>query len=204
MAQFVDSVVHWVGNLGYLGIFVMMLIESTFVPFPSELAMIPAGYLASTWEMNLVLAFFFGTLWAVSWASINYAMGYYLWEPIIKSLIHKYGKYIFLSEEHFKVSEKYFQKHGSITTFIWRLIPGLRHLISIPAGIFKMNIPKFLFYTTLWSGLWNIVLLALGYVAGENKALIEEYSKEITIWVILFCIIVGGIYFLKNKNPEKV
>ncbi|NUJ97620.1 DedA family protein [Candidatus Gracilibacteria bacterium] len=204
MAQFVDSVVHWVGSLGYIGIYIMMTIESSFIPFPSEVAMIPAGYLASTGEMNFFLALFVGTLGALSGASINYVLGYYLGGPIIESLIHKYGKYIFLSEHHFIESEKYFQKHGSITTFLGRFIPAVRQLISLPAGIFKMKLLPFILFTALGAGIWNGILMTLGYVAGENKALIAEYSKEITIGVILFCIIVGVIYFLKNRNSKKV
>lgn len=199
----VDSVVHAVGSLGYIGIYIMMTIESSFIPFPSEIAMIPAGYLASTGEMSFIIAFLAGTLGAITGSTINYVLGWKLGGPIIQGLIHKYWKYILLREDHYRQSELYFQKHWSITTFLWRFIPAIRQLISLPAGTFRMNFSKFCFYTALWAGIWNLVLLTLGYVAWENKDLIEKYSSEILAITLLFVIIVWWIYYLKNKRCQK-
>lgn len=201
--NFVDSVVHAVGSLGYTGIFIMMTIESSFIPFPSEVAMIPAGYLASTGEMNFIIAFIAWTLGALTGSIINYVLWLKLGGPIIQGLIHRFGKYILLKEDHYHQAEVYFQKHWSITTFLWRFIPAIRQLISLPAWVFHMNFAKFCFYTALWAGIWNLILMSLGYVAGENKDLIEKYSNEILAITLLFVIIVWWTYYLKNKRCQK-
>ncbi len=203
MNELVNFVVNLVWDMGYIGIYFMMTIESSFIPFPSEVAMIPAWYLASLWQMNFIIAFVAWTLWAMTGSVINYVLWYYLWWPIIKTLVHKYGKYIFLKEDHYLQAEKYFQKHGSVTTFLGRFIPAVRQLISIPAGIFKMNIIKFLIYTFVWAWTWNLVLMWIGYVAWENKDLIEKYSKETLIWVILFVIIIWIWYYFNHKRKNK-
>jgi len=143
----VTYIVDTVSSLGYIGIFIMMTIESSFIPFPSEVAMIPAGYLASQGTMNFIIAFIAGTLGALSGASINYILGKHFGAKIIKGMVHRYGKYIFVSEKHYLQSEVFFQKHGGITMFNGRFIPAVRQLISIPAGIFHMNYTKFTLYT---------------------------------------------------------
>nr|MDD3719742.1 DedA family protein [Candidatus Gracilibacteria bacterium] len=200
MNELVNFIVNLVGNMGYIGIFIMMTIESSFIPFPSEVAMIPAGYLVSLGKMNFLVAFLAGTFGAITGSTINYVLGSKLGGPIIKILIHKYGKYIFLKEEHFIQAEIYFKNHGSITTLLGRFIPAVRQLISLPAGIFKMNYFKFIFYTGLGAGIWNFVLMIIGYIAGENKILIEKYSKELLIIVIILVIIIGIIYYNINKK----
>jgi membrane protein DedA with SNARE-associated domain len=202
MHELVDFIVNLVWNMWYVGIYLMMTIESSFIPFPSEVAMIPAWYLASLWQMNFIIAFVAWTMWAMTGSVINYVLWYYLWWPIIKTLVHKYWKYIFLKEDHYLQAEKYFQKHGSVTTFLGRFIPAVRQLISIPAGIFKMNIVKFLLYTFVWAGTWNLVLMWIGYVAWENKDLIEKYSKELLFLILTFVVIVGIVYYLINKRKK--
>lgn len=184
----------------YIGIFIMMTIESSFIPFPSEVAMIPAGYLSAIGQMNFIIAFLAGTFWALAGSTINYILWFYLGGPTIKKLVHKYGKYIFLNEEHYTKSETYFQKHGSITTFVGRFIPAVRQLISLPAGIFKMNLAKFLLYTSIWAGVWNLILMTIWYIAGENKELIQEYSKEALIGTLLFVGIIIFVYIWKHKK----
>jgi len=178
MHHIVDIILGLVEWMGYTGIFIMMMIESSFIPFPSEVAMLPAGYLASLGRMSLVLAFAAGTLWALVWASINYFGGRYLGKPVIKSLVHKYGKYILLNEKHYKKSEKYFESHGAITTLVGRFIPAIRQLISIPAGIFNMPYPKFLLFTAIGAGTWNAILLGIGYIAGKNDELVKKLLSE--------------------------
>lgn len=181
----------------------MMTIESSFFPFPSEVAMIPAGYLASIWEMQFSIALFFGILWALLGASINYYLGMRLWGPIIHTLIQKYGKYIFLTDKHYTQAETYFQKHGAITTLLGRFIPAIRQLISIPAGVFKMNFAKFLFYTWLGAGIWNLILMLIGYIAGENSGLIQQYSKESIIALAIFIAITTTLYILIQRRWNK-
>lgn len=193
-------VVEKVWDWGYTGIYLMMTIESSFIPFPSEVAMIPAWYLASLWQMNIYLAFLAWTLWALTGAIINYFIWIKLWWPVIKAIIHKYGKYIFLSSDHYDKAEIFFQKHGSITTFNGRFIPAVRQLISIPAWVFKMNFIKFIIYTWVWAWIWNIILLTIWYIAWENKELISEYSKEAVIGTIILIILVSIIYYFTNKH----
>ncbi len=185
----------------YTGIFIMMMIESSFVPFPSEIAMIPAWYLSALWEMNLVYAFFAGTWWALVWASVNYILGWKLWWPIVRMLIKRYGSYIFLSVEHYEYSEKYFQKHGSITTLAWRFIPAVRQLISIPAWIFCMNYGKFLLFTFIGAGLWNAILLSIWYLAGKNDELIHQLLSQtfVVILIVLIVSIWGYIFYKKHQ-----
>mgnify|MGYP005986412225 FL=1 len=199
MHEIIDYIVTIVWDLGYTGIFIMMTLESSFFPFPSEVAMLPAGYLSATWEMNFALAMFFWTLWALVWASINYFLGYKLWGPIIKSLIHKYWKYFLIKDEHYQKTEVYFLKHGVITTFLARFITVIRQLISLPAGVFKMNIWKFLFYTGLWAWLWNLILMIIWYLVWNNQELLAQYTKQLLIGWIIFVIFIALGYILKNK-----
>lgn len=202
-AELASFVVEKVDQFGYVGIFAMMTIESSFIPFPSEVAMIPAGVLASEGKMSFLLAFLSGTLWALFGASINYFLGKKLGSPIIKGLISKFGKYMFLSLRHYEQAETFFQKHGSVTTFNGRFIPAVRQLISIPAWVFHMNIPKFLFFTGLWAGIWNMILLGIWYVAWENKELIAEYSHEAILGTFGLIIIVSIAYYFIDKYSLK-
>lgn len=204
MHHIVDIVLSLVEWMWYTGIFIMMMIESSFIPFPSEVAMLPAGYLASLGRMSLVGAFLAGTLWAMAWASINYFLWRHLGKPVVKKLIHDYGKYILLSEKHYKHSEKYFQKHGSITTLVGRFIPAVRQLISIPAGIFRMNFGRFLFYTTLWAGTWNAILLAVWYIAWKNDALVKKLLSEalLIVILILWIIVIGYVKYVKSQKKK--
>lgn len=202
-AELATFIVEKVDQFGYAWIFAMMTIESSFIPFPSEVAMIPAWYLSSTWEMNIILAFLAWTLWALFGASINYFLWKKLGSPIIKGLIIKFGKYMFLSLKHYEQAENFFQKHWSVTTFNGRFIPAVRQLISLPAWVFHMNIPKFLFFTGLWAGIWNMILLAIWYVAWENKELIAEYSHEAILGTFWLIIIVSIAYYFIDKYSLK-
>lgn len=203
MHELINFIVSLVWELGYFGIFAMMTLESSFIPFPSEIAMIPAGYLASQWEMNFVLAFAAGTWGALFGASINYLLWYKLGTPIVKALISRFGKYIFVKPSHYSLAENYFAKHGAITTLLARFIPAVRQLISLPAGTFHMNIPKFLFYTGLGAGTWNLILMTIGYIAGENKELISQYSTQAIIATLVFIIVVWIAYYLTHKYFDK-
>ncbi len=204
MHSIVDIILGLVEGMWYLGIYIMMVIESSFIPFPSELAMVPAGYLVSLGRMSIYGAFIVGTLGAMTWASINYFWGKYLGKPAVEKLIKKYGKYILLSQKHYKHSERYFQSHGSITTLLGRFIPAVRQLISIPAGIFQMNYIKFLLYTTLWAGIWNMILLTIGYIAGKNDALIKKLLSEtlLIVLIILWIIVVGYVRYVKSQAKK--
>lgn len=193
-------IVEKVWDFWYAWIFIMMTIESSFIPFPSEVAMIPAGYLSSLGQMNIYLAFLAWTLWALCGSIINYFLWKKLGWPVIRTIVHKYGKYIFLNANHYDQAEIFFQKHWSITTFNGRFIPAVRQLISIPAWVFNMNFTKFIIYTWVWAWIWNIVLLTIWYIAWENKELISEYSREALIWTIILIILVSIIYYFTNKH----
>jgi membrane protein DedA with SNARE-associated domain len=198
----IENIVRIVWDQGYLGIFLMMVLESSFFPFPSEVAMIPAGYLISAWEMTFTESFIAWTLWALTGSSINYFLGYFLWEKAIKYLITKYWKYLFVSLEHYEKAENYFKKHWSITTFIGRLITVVRQYISLPAWVFKMNFTRFIVYTALWAGIWNIILITIWYIAWENIELIGKYNKEATIWLIVVIVLIVWIYIFIQKKKK--
>jgi len=203
MHELAMYIVNIAENLWYLWIFIMMVVESSFIPFPSELAMIPAWYLASIWKMDFWLALFIGTFWAIIWATINYIIAFKLWEKVILKLIKKYWKYFFIKEEHYKKSEDFFIKHWSITIFLARFIPAVRQLISLPAWAFQMNYRKFFIYTWIWAGIWNLILMTIGYIAGENQELIKQYSNQALIWILIFSLVIITIYLLKNKKTTQ-
>ncbi|MCD5380884.1 DedA family protein [Candidatus Gracilibacteria bacterium] len=202
MHQIIDMIKEFLGQIGYTEIFIMMVLESSFFPFPSEVAMIPAGYLSSTGKLSFGLALLVGTFGALVGATINYLLGYYLGGKIIKSLIHKYGKYFFITDAHYEKTEVYFQKHGVVTTFLARFITVVRQLISLPAGVFKMNFAKFFFYTGLGAGLWNLALMTIGYIAGENSELIAKHSKSLLIGGVLLILLLGTLYFYYQKYKD--
>jgi membrane protein DedA with SNARE-associated domain len=205
MHEIITAIVNFASDLWYTGIFIMMVIESSFFPFPSEVAMIPAWYLASIWKMDFSIALLVWTFWAIVWATINYILWYYLWSKMVHKLVSKYWKYILITTNHYDITEKYFESHWSITTFLARFITVVRQLISIPAWVFKMNFAKFFFYTWLWAWIWNLLLMLIWFIAWENKELIQQYSYEILIATIFFIIITANIYYyLHLKRNEKI
>jgi len=200
MHYIIELIKNFLWEIGYTEIFIMMVLESSFFPFPSEVAMIPAWYLASTWDLNFSLALLVWTFWALIWATINYSLGYFLWRKIIKKLIKNYWKYFLIKEKHYDRSEKYFQNHWSITTFLARFITVIRQLISLPAWVFKMNFTKFFFYTGLWALLWNLALMTIWYIAWENKEIIDKYLLELLLWWIFIIIIFWFSYYYIRKK----
>ena len=198
MHEIVDIIVNFAREFGYLGIFIMMFLESTFFPFPSEVAMIPAGYLASQGEMNLVLAIVIGTAGSLMGALFNY----YLARKFGRVGVLKFGKYFFFTEEKLQKMEKFFVDHGSFSTFVARLIPGVRQLVSLPAGLSKMNLGKFALHTTLGAGLWVIVLALLGYIIGGNEALIKAYLHQIVLGTLFLIVLASVIYVYRYKRAK--
>ena len=188
----VDLIFDW----GYIGIVIMMAIESSFIPFPSELVLVPAGYLAAQGQMNI--AAIMGS--ALAGSLIGAFVNYYLAFTLGRKFLIKFGKYFFIKEETLLKMENYFEKHGHISTFTGRLIPGIRQLISIPAGIAKMNLVEFSLYTTLGAGIWALVLTLLGYFIGTNEALIQQYLREITILVVVLLVIMVSVYYRYQKR----
>ena len=151
-------------NLNYATVYFLMLLESTVVPVPSELVVAPAAYHSAAGHINIWLVILFATLGAMTGASINYLAGYYLGRPIIYKFANsRLGHLCLLNQSKVEKSEKYFDDHGMVATITGRLIPGIRHLISIPAGLAKMNYWKFLLYTTIGAGAWHAILALLGW-----------------------------------------
>ena len=199
-------------QLNYGTIFFLMLLESTVIPVPSELVVAPAAYHAAAGNLNIWLVILFSTLGADVGATINYLAGWYLGRPIIYKFANsKWGRACLLNQEKIEKSERYFDKHGMIATITGRLLPGIRHLISIPAGLAKMNYWKFLLYTTLGAGAWHSILAFLGHYmhsfVPENQLhnKILEYGEYIKIGLIVL-VIIACIYFIvkwyirKNRN----
>jgi len=182
--------------MGYLGIFLLMAMESSVFPIPSEVVMPPAGFLAQQGKMDMTLVILSGTFGSLVGAYANYFAARFLGRP----LLLRYGKYVWITEEHFAKVEKYFKDHGEISTFIGRLLPVVRHLISLPAGLAGMNHLKFTFYTLLGAALWVSVLSWIGYFIGQNEELIMRYSHEAVLDVIAFCALLAGVYIWLHKR----
>ena len=211
----VMQVENWyANNMNYLSITLLMTVESSFIPFPSEIVIPPAAYVAgkedsslhatNSYPLNVLLIVLFGTIGALLGAIINYFLALWLGRPIIYAFADsKIGHLCLLSSEKVKKAEDYFNDHGKISTFVGRLIPGIRQLISIPAGLSKMNFGQFIFYTFLGASIWNIVLALLGYIAHGQMDLIHEYSHELSI-AIMALIGVVIVYFATKTVVKKL
>jgi len=198
------TLIQWllstIGAMGYPGILLLMAMESSVFPVPSELVMPPAGYLAYQGKMNMALVILCGTVGSLIGAYANYFVSHYLGRP----LILKYGKYVLIPPDKFIRVEHFFLKHGEISTFIGRLLPVIRHLISIPAGVAGMNHFKFTLYTLLGAGIWCTILTLIGYAIGENQQLIMQYSHKALLWVVLFSAALVSIYiWVLRKRDSK-
>ncbi len=198
-------------NLNYATVFFLMLLESTVIPVPSELVVSPAAYHAAGGHLNVFLVILFATIGADAGATINYVAGYFLGRPIIYRFANsRLGHLCLLNQQKVEKSEKYFYDHGVVATLTGRLIPGIRHLISIPAGLAKMPYWKFLFYTTLGAGLWNCILAALGWYLhsfvpeDQLNDQIMRYGDYIK-WGIIAIVLLAIVYFvarhyIRNKR----
>lgn len=209
----IQKIEHWYdNNMNYGSIAALMTIESSFIPFPSEVVIPPAAYIASKPEsnLNIFLVVLFGTLGALIGAYINYFLALWLGRPVVYKIADsRFGKFMLLSSEKVQKAEIYFNKHGKVSTFIGRLIPGIRQLISLPAGLAKMNLLPFTIYTVLGAGIWNMVLALVGYLAHGQADLINKYSHELS-YIILALLILIIVYFVarffirkRKKNRMK-
>ncbi len=191
----VKFILSTVGSLGYAGIFFMMFLESSFFPFPSEVVMIPAGYLAHKGEMSFIFAVIMGILGSIAGALFNYYIAYKFGRAGILKII---------KEDKLKKLEDFFQKHGSISIFTGRLLPGIRQYISLPAGLAKMNLFPFTFYTAFGAGIWVFILTLLGYFIGKNEVLIKKYLHQITLITIVFVALIIFIYVIVKRRKNKI
>ncbi len=201
------------GNLNYGTVFFLMLLESTVIPVPSELVVAPAAYHAAAGNLDIFLVILFSTIGADFGATINYVAGYYLGRPIIYRFANsKWGRMCLLNQEKVEHSERYFDNHGMVATITGRLIPGIRHLISIPAGLAKMNYWKFLLYTTVGAGVWNCILAVLGWylhtIVPEDQLhdkILEygEYIKWTIIGLVGLAVVVFAVRHYVRKKSQK-
>jgi membrane protein DedA with SNARE-associated domain len=198
MYTFLNWLIDTISSMGYLGIIVLMFIESTFIPLPSELVIPPAGYLISQNQMSWTGVIVSGTTGSVLGALLNYAIAVYLGRPFIL----KYGRYFGITQKHFIKGEDFFLKHGNISTFIGRLILGVRHYISFPAGLARMDLKKFCFYTAFGAGIWVWVLAYIGYFVGNNKEKIMDVSKQWSLCIIIGCALLIVIYIIWHKRKQ--
>ncbi len=191
MESVVAALLETVGSLGYPGIFILMFLESSFFPFPSEVVMIPAGYLAQQGEMQLAWVFASGLAGSLAGALFNY----WLAMTVGRSFLLRYGRYLMISAATLEKMERFFGRHGEISTLNGRLLPGVRQYISLPAGIARMPIGRFALYTGLGAGLWMTVLVLLGYFLGTNQAMINQYLTEFTWGVVAFVVVSSLLYY---------
>ena len=202
---------NWLlNNLTYPNIFLLMLLESTVVPVPSELVVAPAAYHAASGGLNVFLVILVATIGAAVGASINYVVALYVGRPVVYKFANsKWGKMCLLNQEKVEKSERYFDKHGIVATLTGRLIPGIRHLISIPAGLARMNYWKFLLYTVIGAGVWHSILAALGWylhaVVPEDEldATIEKYNHYIVLGIIVIVVLVIAYFVIKHYKGKK-
>ncbi|WP_292658877.1 DedA family protein [Nitratifractor sp.] len=196
----VDWIVQTVNHWGYFGIFTAMFLESSFFPFPSEVIMIPAGYLAFKGEMNLYAAIFTGILGSVAGALFNYWLAHRFGRPFLQ----RYGRYIFLDERTLEKLERFFTRHGEISTFNGRLIPGIRQYISLPAGLARMPVGRFALYTALGAGIWVTVLALLGYFLGTHEDQVSRYLHNVTIMALIAVAGLSLFYWLRHRAKEEL
>jgi len=192
----------YMANLNYFTVALLMLIESTFLPLPSEIVVPFAAYKAGQGELNVFLVVLFATVGALAGSLINYVLAYYLGRPVVyKFAGSRVGRFFLLSEEKVAHAETFFLKNGKTSTFVGRLVPGVRHLISIPAGLAKMNLKDFMLYTFIGAGIWNIILGIIGFYLYEIRDQIFPYVGHILLVLgVLFVIYLIVKARLKNKK----
>ncbi len=203
IAEWFEQLVHWlvalVEQLGVLGIFIMTFLESTFMPIPSEMTMIPAGYLVQQGKMDMLSVFVASVLGTVGGAVFNYVLALYLGRRVFL----RYGKYFFMTPAKLSKIEGFFARHGAVSTFTGRLIPGVRHYISFPAGLAKMNLKTFTLYTALGGAVWMAVLMTLGYHIGANKELMVKYLPMMKLGIFVVVGLIIGLYMWRQRRKSR-
>jgi membrane protein DedA with SNARE-associated domain len=194
----VNIIVSFISSTGYVCVYILMALESMVVPVPSEAVMPFAGFLIASGDFNFPLVILFSTVGSITGSLISYYVGAWGGRPFIE----KCGKYVFLNKHHLDLTEKYFNRRGDITILVCRFIPVVRHLISIPAGIGKMKLPRFILYTLIGAGIWNTFLAYVGYFLKSNWTEVLKYSNVIDIFIIVAIIVAIGFYvyrFCRHK-----
>ncbi len=197
LAEYFTQAIAWGG---YAGVLVLMMLESMIAPVPSEAVMPFAGFLIAEGRFTWEGVIFFSTLGSLIGSLLSYWMGYYGGRP----LVERFGKYLWLNVHHLEWAERFFARYGEITIFISRFIPVVRHLISIPAGMGKMNLPRFALYTVIGAGLWNWILTYAGFVLRNHWEHVMAYSKgvDVAVLVVLIAGLAYGLYSLRKANSQ--
>ena len=204
----VESFVHWLlerfRDMGYPGIVILMAMESSVLPVPSELVMPPAGYLAAKGEMNLVVAIACGVVGSVLGALANYGVALWLGRAVIRRV----GRYLLISEKALDRTERFFDRHGEISTLLGRMLPVVRHLISIPAGIARMSLPRFVLFTGLGAFLWCTILATIGYVLGQHEDVlsnveVQHYVSRAVVYLIPALIVTVVVYAWRQRQRAR-
>lgn len=190
----INQILFFFEKSSYLGVFILMALESTLVPIPSEVIIPPAAYLAYKGELSLFGVIISGTLGSLVGSLINYFFALKLGRSFVFYFIKKYGKFFLLTEKGFYKIENFWGNHGHISIFIGRLLPGFRHVISIPAGFAKMNLFLFSFFTVIGAGIWCVFLALCGYFFGKNEILLKNYLHKGVYGIVIFCILLVFFY----------
>ena len=197
-------------DLNYYSVTILMAIESSAIPFPSEIVVPPAGYMAAEGRMNIWLVILFSTIGCIIGASANYVISYYVGRPVVYRFVEsRAGRFCLLSREKMEAAERYFDRHGAIATLIGRLLPGIRQLISIPAGLSKMNFGRFVLYTAVGAGIWNAILAFLGWYRHKLVPLsklneqVALYEKPIIGGIIVVAVVAIGYLFYQAYKGKK-
>jgi membrane protein DedA with SNARE-associated domain len=203
MAGVFDKFCVWLAAtvlaIGYPGIVVLMTIESSFVPFPSELVMPPAGYQIAQGNMSWVPVLASGIVGSLVGAYVNYFLAAYLGRPFFL----KYGRYFLVKAKQIERCDRFFARHGEITTFVGRLIPMVRQLISLPAGMARMNLLRFTIYTALGAGAWVTVLTYIGFVVGRNRELLQRYLNDATMYALILVVLLVVVYVYFHRRHRR-
>lgn len=194
----VDFILESVSGMGYWGIFFLMALESSFFPFPSEVVMVPAGYLVYKGEMNMFLVLISGIGGSLFGALVNY----YIAARWGRAFMLRWGRYMFINPQKLAKMERFFSDHGHISTFSGRLIPGVRQYISFPAGLAKMDLAQFSIYTSFGAGIWVAILALLGYYIGGQEALIKQYLHVIIIALLILLALLAYFYIRGVKRDK--
>lgn len=203
LGDFISWLTETILRLGYPGIVVLMAVESSVFPLPSELVIPPAGYLVAQGRMNAALVLAAGTIGSVLGALFNYFLAQRLGRP----LLHRYSRYFLISESSLERSERFFRRHGEISTFLSRLVPVLRHLVSLPAGLARMRLDHFVAYTAAGAGIWCAILTWIGWYVGRHAEMLERevvqrYSARATLILVPLVAVIIVVYVLRRRRES--
>lgn len=202
----IESITHFItsfiGQTGYLGIFLLMTAESALIPIPSEVTMTFSGFLASTGQFSLFWVILIGAVANLVGSLLAYWLGYWAEEHVIRGWIRKYGKYLLITEEEYDRSERWFRKYGENVVFLARILPVVRTFISLPAGLAEMNIWKFSLFTFIGSLIWSAALAYLGFYLGSNWQSLENYYRKFEYAIVAGIVILAFIYI--NKKVKEL